>query len=158
VAGGWQHRTKPRFADAIRAARGADEGGGTNSLTPGENLVLTAIGYLQPVTRAELSKLVGKEVSRDTIARLKRLGLVAAGPRMPAIGAPLAYVTTDAFLSVFSLSTLRDLPDIEALEEAGLIDRGAALEAPLDDIDELLGLRLDQDADRLDAPAFPDQE
>lgn len=57
------------------------------------------------------SRLSGKEVSRDTIAPLKRLDLVGAGPRMPAIGASLTYVTTNAFLSLFGLASLRDLPD-----------------------------------------------
>jgi segregation and condensation protein B len=103
-AGGWQHRTRSRLADAIRSARG-ENNGYVPALTPTENLVVTAIAYLQPVTRAELSRLLGKEVSRDTIARLKPLDLVGAGPRMPAIGAPLTYLTTSTFLSVFGLGT-----------------------------------------------------
>ena len=129
VAGGWQHRTRPRFADAIRASRGDVEPVG--ALTPTENLVVTAIAYLQPVTRAELARLLGQAVSRDTVARLKRLGLVGAGPRMPALGAPLTYVTTGKFLSVFGLGSLRELPDIEALEEAGLLDRASDPEADM---------------------------
>jgi segregation and condensation protein B len=109
VAGGWHHRTRPAYADAIRAGSVSQEARAP-ALTATENLVVTAIAYLQPVTRAELSRLLGKEVSRDTIARLKRLDLVGAGPRMPALGAPLTYVTTHRFLSVFGLGSLRDLP------------------------------------------------
>ena len=157
VAGGWQHRTRPRFADAIRSARGIEDDGEKSSLTPTENLVLTAIAYLQPVTRAELSRLIGKEVSRDTIARLKRLDLVAAGPRMPAIGAPLTYVTTSAFLSLFGLASLRDLPEIEALEEAGLLERGAPVDSAPDDLDEVLGLMRDN-AEFSEAAAPPFEE
>jgi segregation and condensation protein B len=157
VAGGWQHRTRPRFADAVRSARGVEAGRG-NSLTPTENLVLTAIAYLQPVTRTELSRLIGKEVSRDAIARLKRLDLVAAGPRMPALGAPLTYVTTSAFLSLFGLSSLRDLPEVEALEDAGLLERGAPVEPHTSNLDEVLGLTLDEDTDPLMADAMPDEE
>jgi segregation and condensation protein B len=117
------------------------------ALTPTENLVVTAIAYLQPVTRAELSRLLGKEVSRDTIARLKRLDLVGSGPRMPALGAPLTYVTTARFLSVFGLSSLRDLPDIEALEDAGLLERRATAE-PTFELDAVLGLDRDEDDER----------
>ncbi|MBX9934839.1 MAG: SMC-Scp complex subunit ScpB [Methylobacterium sp.] len=158
VAGGWQHRTRGRFADAIRSARGrGDDDDDGPALTPTENLVVTAIAYLQPVTRAELSRLLGKEVSRDTIARLKRLDLVAAGPRMPAIGAPLTYVTTSAFLSLFGLASLRDLPDIEALEAAGLLERGAPVDSAPDDLDEVLGLmRDDAELSEAAAPPFED--
>lgn len=131
VAGGWQHRTRPRFADAIRLARGEVEA----ALTAAENLVVTAIAYLQPVARVELSRLLGREVGRDAVARLKRLGLIGAGPRMPALGAPLSYVTTGTFLSVFGLASLRELPDIEALEEAGQLERAPDLgNDPLGDV------------------------
>lgn len=68
---------------------------------------MTAIAYLQPVSRAELSRLLGRQVGRDTLARLKRIGLVGAGPRMPALGAPLTYVTTTQFMAVFGLGSLR---------------------------------------------------
>ena len=57
-------------------------------------LAVTAIAYLQPATRAEISRLAGKEISRDVIGRLKSLDLIAAGPRAPEPGAPYAYVTT----------------------------------------------------------------
>ena len=140
VGGGWQHRTRARFADAIRSAGSVEADAIAPALTSTENLILTAIAYLQPVTRAELSRLLGKEVSRDTIARLKRLDLLAAGPRMPAIGAPLTYVTTHRFLSVFGLGSLRDLPDIEALEDAGLLERAAPVEREADELDDVLGL------------------
>ena len=131
------------YADAIRAAGSVSQEARAPALTATENLVVTAIAYLQPVTRAELSRLLGKEVSRDTIARLKRLDLVGAGPRMPALGAPLTYVTTHRFLSVFGLGSLRDLPDIEALEDAGLLARGAPVAPQPDALDDVLGVRPD---------------
>ena len=68
-----------------------------------------------------MAKIFGKEVSRDVIASLRGAGLVLSGPRSPTPGAPYTYVTTKHFLSAFSLETLRDLPDIEALEYAGLL-------------------------------------
>lgn len=119
IAGGWQFRTKPQHAAAIRAARKEGEEG--RDFTPNEALVLTIIAYMQPVTRGAIARLTGREVSRDLIARLHRQALIARGPRSPEPGAPYTYVTTPGFLIQFGLETLRDLPDIEALQDAGLL-------------------------------------
>ncbi|CAN7620006.1 SMC-Scp complex subunit ScpB [Pararhizobium sp. LjRoot235] len=129
VAGGWQHRTKPAHAGVIRASGAPTRA--TADLTAGEAAVLMAIGYFQPVTRAELSKIFGKEISRDLIGNLRSLELVASGPRSPQPGAPYTYVTTPAFLSAFGFDTLRDLPDIEMLEDAGLLSRDRMMAADL---------------------------
>ena len=123
LAGGWILRSRKAFAPAILAAQGASE---TRRLSQRETLTLTAIAYLQPVTRAEVSRLLGREVSRETIARLSRDGFLARGPRSPEPGAPYTYVTTTEFLNFFGLASLRDLPDIEALEDAGLLSSPAA--------------------------------
>jgi segregation and condensation protein B len=133
VAGGYQLRTRARYADALRVLNNGARDAGPPELTPTELLAVTAIGYLQPATRAELSQLAGREISRDVIGRLKSLDLIAAGPRAPTAGAPYAYVTTKKFLEVFGLASLRDLPDIEKLEDAGLLQRPAA-EANLDKV------------------------
>ncbi|WP_429932793.1 SMC-Scp complex subunit ScpB [Agrobacterium vitis] len=122
VAGGWQHRTRVRFAETIRASTAPTRGAATK-LSQFEAMVLMAVGYFQPVTRAELGKIFSKEVSRDTIAALRDAGFIASGPRSPTPGAPYTYVTTKHFLSAFDMETLRDLPDIEALEDAGLLSR-----------------------------------
>jgi chromosome segregation and condensation protein ScpB len=137
VAGGWQLRTKARYADAIRALNNGARDAGPPELTPTELLAVTTIAYLQPATRAELSRLVGKEVSRDVIGCLKSLDLIAAGPRAPEAAAPYAYVTTRKFLEVFGLASLRELPDIEKLEDAGLLQRPANEI----DLDGVLGIR-----------------
>jgi segregation and condensation protein B len=120
VAGGWHLRTRKQFADAIHLAMGGPR---FQPLSRTENLVLTAIAYFQPITRGELSQLFGKEVSRDVIGQLRGLHFIAAGPRSPQPGAPYTYVTTKQFLSHFGFDTLRDLPDMEALEEAGLLSK-----------------------------------
>ena len=122
VAGGWQHRTRPRFAETIRASL-APTRGGAAALSEFEAMVLMAVGYYQPVTRGELSKIFGKEVSRDTIGNLRGAGFIGSGPRSPTPGAPYTYVTTTHFLSAFGMETLRDLPNIEALEDAGLLSK-----------------------------------
>src|SRR5690606_29787385 len=107
--------------DAIRAAIGSNER--AVDLTQSEVLVLMAIAYFQPITRAELSSFFGREISRDLIGTLRSAGLIASGPRSPTPGAPYTYVTTQAFLLAFGLKTLRDLPDFDALEDAGLLSK-----------------------------------
>lgn len=122
IAGGYQFRTRPRFSDAIRVAcPGNTRASGCPELTRTEMLAVTAIAYLQPATRAQLTQMVAKEVSRDVIAALKRYGLIDAALRAPEAGAPIAYVTTKKFLEVFGLGSLRDLPDIDRWEEEGLL-------------------------------------
>lgn len=119
-----QHRTRPRFADTIRASSAPTRGEAT-ILSEFEVLVLTAVGYLQPITRSELSKVFGKEVSRDTISALRGAGFLSSGPRSPTPRAPYTYITTRRFLSSFGMQTLRDLPNIEALEDAGLLEKSS---------------------------------
>jgi len=154
VAGGWQHRTKKGFTAAIRAATGVGEA--TRPLSATESLVLTAIAYFQPITRGELSEVLGREVSRDVIGALRAHGFIGPGPRSPQPGAPLTYVTTPAFLSAFGLASLRDLPDREALEDAGLLskDRLLAGDIPLP-VDEPTDDELHPatDLEALEAPA-----
>ncbi|MBN9222530.1 MAG: SMC-Scp complex subunit ScpB [Mesorhizobium sp.] len=121
VAGGWQHRTKKAYGDVIRSATG--QGDFSRPLSQSEALVLMCIAYFQPITRGELSSFFGKEVSRDLIGGLRSQDLIASGPRSPQPGAPYTYVTTKSFLSHFGFDTLRDLPDFEALEDAGLLSK-----------------------------------
>ena len=111
VTGGWMFRTKTQFADAIKAA--ADLGEQSLAFTEMEMGVLCAIAYHQPIDRAGLKDIFGKEVSRDLLARLRYKDLIASGPRSPRPGAPHTFVTTETFLATFDLQTLRDLPDLE---------------------------------------------
>ncbi len=112
------------------------------------------IGFYQPITRAELGQFFGKEISRDVIGVLRRLGFIAAGPRSPTPGAPYTYVTTKAFLTHFGLNTLRDLPDMEALEDAGLLSRDRLLAG-----DFPLGLMAEDGGDEnLDEEVDADEE
>lgn len=89
----------------------------------GPDALAPAHSCFQPITRGELSSFFGKEVSRDLIGVLRGQGLIASGPRSPQSGAPYTYVTTKNFLSQFGLDTLRQLPDFEALEDAGLLSK-----------------------------------
>lgn len=118
VAGGWIFRTKTQFADAITAA--ADLGDQSLAFTEMEMGVLCAIAYHQPIDRAGLKDIFGKDVSRDLLARLRFKDLIASGPRAPRPGAPHTFVTTETFLATFDLQTLRDLPELDlAVGNAG---------------------------------------
>ena len=147
VAGGYALRTKTRFAPAIRAAHPGRAGDAVGELTKTETFALTAIAYLQPVTRGEISKLAGREISRDVIGALKRHGLIDGAIRAPQPGAPFAYVTTRKFLEAFGLGSLRDLPDLEQLKAERPPQRGQG-DA---DLDAVLGLGDDED----DGDLFP---
>lgn len=144
VAGGYQFRTRPRCADALRALEGAKDAG-PPAFTKLEMLALSAIAYLQPITRAELSRRCGREISRDVIGRLKNGGVIDAGPRAPAPGAPIAWVTTPRFLEVFALGSLNDLPDLDALDATLAPALEETVETALDDA---LGLTDDDGAER----------
>ncbi len=127
VAGGWQLRTRPAYADAIHASIALPER--HIDFTQTELMVLVSIAYHQPITRAGVSEIIGHEASRDIIAALRDKTMITAGPRSPTPGAPFTYVTTKRFLEQFGLETLRDLPEIEALQDAGLLDdRGGVTE------------------------------
>ncbi|MEP9380106.1 SMC-Scp complex subunit ScpB [Aquabacter sp. CN5-332] len=157
VAGGWQHRTRKGFAEAIQVATGLGTAD-PKPLSKSEQLVLLAIAYFQPITRGELGQFFGKEISRDTIGHLRGLDFIAAGPRSPVPGAPYTYVTTKEFLSHFGFDTLRDLPDMAALEDAGLLSKERALAGDL----LPFGLAVEEEADdaafdRADEPADTDE-
>jgi len=118
VGSGWVLRTKPAYAPVIRAA--ADVGGQALNLSEFDLAVLAAIAFHQPISRDGLKDIFGKEISRDLIGRLAERDLIGTGPREPRRGAPYTFVTTDGFLAAFGMETLRDLPDPEQLDDAGL--------------------------------------
>lgn len=115
VADAWMFRTRTQFADAIKAA--ADLGDRSLDFTETEMAVLCAVAYHQPIDRAGLADIFGKEVSRDLLARLRFKNLIANGPRSPRPGAPHTFVTTAEFLATFDLQTLRDLPELELADD-----------------------------------------
>lgn len=118
VSDGWILRTRPAYAPAIRAAADVDDQ--LRDLNEFDIAVLAAIAYHQPITRDGLKGIFGKDISRDLIGRLHARDLIGTGPRSPRRGAPYTFVTTEAFLVAFDLQSLRDLPDREHLEDAGL--------------------------------------
>lgn len=118
VGAGWMLRTRVAYAPAIRAA--ADLGARALNLSEFDLAVLAAIAVHQPISRDGLKDIFGKEISRDLIGRLADRDLIGTGPREPRRGAPYTFVTTETFLAAFGLQSLRDLPDPEQFDDAGL--------------------------------------
>lgn len=83
---------------------------------------LAIIAYHEPVTRAEIEAIRGVQISKGTIDVLMEAGWVRPAGRREVPGRPLMYATTAGFLSHFGLATRRDLPGIEDLKAAGLLD------------------------------------
>ena len=111
VANSWMFRTRPQYATAIRTA--ADIGEQQHNLSEEEMAVLCAVAYHQPIDRAGLADIFGKEISRDLLSRLRYKNLIGNGPKSPRPGAPHTFVTTAEFLATFDLQSLRDLPELE---------------------------------------------
>ena len=83
---------------------------------------LAIIVYHQPVTRSEIEDTRGVSFATGTLEMLLELDWVRPSGRKDVPGKPIQYVTTDVFLSHFNLQKLSDLPNIEELTSAGLID------------------------------------
>ena len=118
VGAGWMLRTKAAYAPAIRVA--ADVAGMGLDLSEFDLAVLAAIAFHQPISREGLKAIFGKEIGRDLIGRLAEREMIGTGPREPRRGAPYTFVTTETFLTVFGMQSLRDLPDAEQLDDSGL--------------------------------------
>ena len=85
---------------------------------------LAIIVYHQPVTRSEIEEIRGVSFATNTMETLLELNWVRPAGRKDIPGRPIQYVTTDDFLSHFNLQKLTDLPNVEELTSAGLIDSG----------------------------------
>ncbi len=99
--------------------------------------VLAIIAYHQPVTRAEIEEIRGVVTSKGTLDVLLETGWIRPRGRRKTPGRPLTFGTTEAFLSQFSLEALGDLPGLEELKGAGLLDTrlpgGFNVPSPSDD-------------------------
>ncbi len=112
VAGGWQMRTDPRFAEAVLRLRG----GKPQTMSRAALEALAVVAYRQPVTRAEVDDLRGV-ASGGVLKTLLDRGYVKVVGRRDEPGRPLEYGTTAMFLQVFELAGLHTLPTLAEREE-----------------------------------------
>ena len=91
---------------------------------------LSIIAYHQPVTRAEIEEIRGVVISKGTLDVLLETGWVRLTGHREVPGRPITYGTTIQFLDHFSLGSLRDLPGVDELEGAGLLQSNPPLDFP----------------------------
>ncbi|MGB9153763.1 MAG: SMC-Scp complex subunit ScpB [Alphaproteobacteria bacterium] len=115
--GHWSFRTAADIAPHMKITRQP-----RRKLPRAAAEVLAIIAYHQPVTRADIESIRGVDTSRGTLDILLELGWVRPGKRRDTPGRPLTWHTTTEFLSHFNLETLKDLPGLDELKAAGMLD------------------------------------
>ncbi|HEX8213963.1 MAG TPA: SMC-Scp complex subunit ScpB [Allosphingosinicella sp.] len=123
----WHFQTAPDLAHFLRRER--DQ---SRKLSRAAVETLAIIAYHEPVSRAEIEAIRGVQISKGTLDVLMEAGWVRPAGRREVPGRPLTYATTATFLQHFGLQSRRDLPGIDDLKAAGLLD-------PIDTAMEQLG-------------------
>ena len=113
----WSFRTSPNLSEIMKQEKTVEK-----KLSRAAIETLAIIVYHQPVTRAEIEEIRGVAFGTNTLEILMELNWVKPGGRKEVPGKPIQYVTTDDFLSHFNLQKLSDLPTVDELGAAGLID------------------------------------
>ncbi len=113
----WSFRTSSSLANLMKQEKTVEK-----KLSKAAIETLAIIVYHQPVTRAEIEEIRGVAFGTNTLEILMELNWVKPGGRKDVPGKPIQYVTTDDFLSHFNLQKLSDLPTVDELGAAGLID------------------------------------
>jgi segregation and condensation protein B len=113
----WHFQTAADLAHLLRRER--DE---SRKLSRAAVETLAIIAYHEPVSRAEIEAIRGVQISKGTLDVLMEAGWVRPAGRREVPGRPLTYATTQAFLAHFGLESRRDLPGIDDLKAAGLLD------------------------------------
>ena len=117
VAGKWALRTAPDLAALLEKQREVPR-----RLSRAALETLAIIAYHQPVSRAEIEEIRGVGLSRGTLDLLFEAGWVRPKGRRRTPGRPITYGTTEDFLVHFGLESLGDLPGLDELKAAGLLD------------------------------------
>jgi len=113
----WSFRTSPKLSNLMTQEKTVEK-----KLSRAAIETLAIIVYHQPVTRAEIEEIRGVAFGTNTLEILMELDWVKPGGRKDVPGKPIQYITTDGFLSHFNLQKLTDLPTVDELGAAGLID------------------------------------
>jgi segregation and condensation protein B len=117
LGSGWTFRTAADLAPLLRIERPV-----ARKLSRAAVETLAVIAYHQPVTRAEIEEIRGVALGKGTLDTLMAAGWVRPRGRRMTPGRPLLWVTTKGFLTHFGLATLGDLPAVDELRAAGLLD------------------------------------
>jgi len=117
ISNKWSFRTSDKLSNLLSKQKTIEK-----KLSKAAIETLSIIVYHQPVTRAEIEDIRGVAFGTNTLEILMELNWVKPGGRKDVPGKPIQYVTTDDFLSHFNLQKLSDLPTVEELGAAGLID------------------------------------
>ncbi len=117
ISNKWSFRTSPNLSNLMKQEKTVEK-----KLSRAAIETLAIIVYHQPVTRAEIEEIRGVAFGTNTLEILMELNWVKPGGRKDVPGKPIQYVTTDDFLSHFNLQKLSDLPTVDELGSAGLID------------------------------------
>ena len=113
----WSFRTSKDLANLMSLQKSTEK-----KLSKSTLETLSIIVYHQPVTRSEIEEIRGVAFGTNTIEILLELDWVRPAGRKDVIGKPIQYATTDNFLHHFNIQKLTDLPTVEELSSAGLID------------------------------------
>ena len=133
--GHWHFQTAPDLAHLLRRTREEPR-----RLSRAATETLAIVAYHEPVSRAEIEAIRGVQISKGTLDVLMDAGWVRPAGRREGPGRPLLYATTQDFLTHFGLGSRRDLPGIDDLKAAGLLD-------PLDEAVFQLQLESEDEAD-----------
>jgi len=115
----WSLRTASNLSKLMNLQKSKDK-----KMSKATVETLSIIVYHQPVTRSEIEEIRGVAFGTGTLEILLELNWVRPSGRKNVPGKPIQYVTTEDFLSHFNLKSLSDLPNVEELTSAGLIDGG----------------------------------
>lgn len=113
----WHFETAPDLAHLLRKEREQ-----LRRLSRAATEVLAIIAYHEPVSRAEIESIRGVQTAKGTLDVLLEAGWIKLAGRREVPGRPVIYATTPEFLEHFGLSSRRDLPGIDELRAAGLLD------------------------------------
>ena len=113
----WQFQTAPDLAHLLRRDRTEPR-----RLSRAGVETLAIIAYHEPVTRAEIEAIRGVQTAKGTLDVLMEAGWISPAGRRETPGRPLTFATTAGFLAHFGLASRRDLPGLDDLRAAGLLD------------------------------------
>lgn len=120
----WALRTATDLGDRLRLEKEQPK-----KFTRSAMETMAIVAYHQPVTRAEIENIRGVATSPGALDALMEAGWIKPGKRREVPGRPVTWLSTQAFLDHFGLEKLEDLPGMEELKAAGLLDKRPAVEA-----------------------------